>query len=452
MPKQQPKTGCPPGARFFDSKRLVTRSTFCIQLVLILLFLLPGALAAANAVDEYRSTLLELFDTAGEILYFIDPDTAEGIAEATVLFDTLSDEEIRSVFMESLTIEALEVHIQTLQPHLSEVRQLGQSDEIVIPELLVNPPACLSVTEAAVFIAATVRTVAELAVASEKFVCLTEEGGANDSLACAPINLIRATASLAAEGAEFCLAMQNLAREIAAFQLTNNIASHLNDFVDDTTLSSRATQQTLDSAQSDLDDVQSNTLNIQSALDSGYAQLNSQAASLFADISGLDNDLGALGALLDDINFRSSVNLAFLEDASVRVADLQQRAGEIQSDVATITGVVGDVNSASTLLNEMLDAEWNRQQLDRIAADLGNTQAGNPAHALPASAGGKLELAREVVINSIFLFQALGTVDTSVALMLVAKADVNYNGGHYRQAYRQLKQAYQSLDALGEER
>ena len=315
---------------------------------------------------------------------------------------------------------------------------------------MVQPQSCQATFEAGVFIAATLRLIAEVALGSEKFVCLEESEGFNAALACVAVDVFRATANLATEGQEFCLAMQNLAAEIAALQLTNDIAGHLNEFVDDTTLSSRATQQALDDAQTDLDDIQSDTQDIQSALDSGYAQLNAQAAALFEDISDLGGDLGALAALLDDISFRASVNLAFLEDASVRVADLQQRAGEIEGDVATITSMVDEVGSNSAQLSDRLDSEWNRQQLDRIAADLGNPNAGNPAHALPASAGGELELAREVVINAIFRFQALGSVDTSEALTLVAKADVNYNAGDYRLAYRQLKLAYQALDALSD--
>jgi hypothetical protein len=234
--------------------------------------------------------------------------------------------------------------------------------------------------------------------------------------------------------------------------LTRGIGDHLNTFVDEVTLTSRASQAALDIAQSDLDEIQSDTQDIQAALDSGYSQLDSQSAALMAAVSDLGNDLTGLASLLDDINFRSSVNIAFLDDASLRVADLQQRAQDVEGDVESITALVADVNTAGTELSAVLETEWSRQQRDRIAADLGNTQASNPEHALPFSAGGELELAREIVINTIFSLQTLGSVDTSQALNLVGQADVSYNAGQYPQAYQLFKQAYQSLDGLVEAR
>ena len=426
----------------------------CALFFILAMLFSPGATAAESETDLplYKTTLLELFDTAGEILYLIDPDSVMAIADSVEQLDQVTNEQLQTVFMDAVPLEDLQQHLQNLEPHLSAVRYLDQMDDVEIPPIDISPAVCEIASPAGAYAAQTVASVFEIIVAAQKYICLETVLGENVAIACTSFDLVRVAATSVAQEQNYCLAQQNLARNKAVLDLTRGIGEHLNTFVDEETLSSRASQAALDSAQSDFDDIQSDTQDIQAALDSGYSQLDSQSAALMAAVSDLGNDLTGLASLLNDINFRSSVNLAFLDDASLRVADLQQRASDIQIDVESILDMAVDVNTASSQLSNTLESEWTRQQRDRIAADLGNAESDSPGHALPSSAGGELELAREIVINAIFSLQALGSVDTSQALALVGKADMNYNSGNYPLAYQQFKQAYQSLDGLVEGR
>lgn len=422
--------------------------------ILLTLAYSAGTPAAEPETDtaHYRTTLLELFDTAGEILFVADPNSAEAIAASVDQLDQVTEEQFQTVFIESLPQEQLDQHLLDLAPHLAAVRNLDEMDGIDIPTITVEPSECESANPGVALGAQTVASIFEIIVGSQKFICLQEVLGENFALACTAFDIVRATASSVAQGENFCLAQKNLARNKAMLDLTQGIGEHLNTFVDETTLTSRASQDALDAAQNDFNDIQSDTQDIQSSLDSGYAQLDAQTSALTMAIADLGNDLNGLASLLNDISFRSTVNLAFLDDASERVADLQERASDIQTDVETILTMVGSANETGSQLSTVLQNEWTRQQRDRIAADLGNTNANNPGHALPSSAGGELELAREIVINAIFGLQALGGVDTSEALSLVGAADDSYNTGQYAKAYLTLKQAYQSLDGLKEAR
>jgi len=424
-----------------------------------LIFILAVAFSAGAAATEaetdavqYRTALNQLFDTAGEILFIADPNSAGALDDAIGRLRQISDEELQTFFMQPVPLEELQEHLQALGPQLSAVRSLDEMDTIGIPTVTVDPPECESATPGLALGAQTVATVFEVILGAQKYICLQEVLGENFAGICAVFDIARVTANSVAQGENYCLAQKNLARNKAMLNLTRGIGDHLNTFVDDVTLSSRASQDALDSAQNSFDHIQTESHDIQATLDSGYSQLDAQSTALMGAITDLGNEVNSLAALLDDINFRSTISLAFLEDASLRVADLQERAFDIQSDVNTITAMLGDIYSAGSQLDDVLEIEWTRQQLDRIAADLGNPEANNPVHALPASAGGELELAREIVINTIFSLQALGSVDTSQALALVGTADASYNAGQYPKAYLALKQAYQSLDGLTEGR
>ena len=423
-----------------------------------ILFLSVSFSAAGTAApsqpdaNQYRTTLLQLFDTAGEVVYLTHPEAIEAIDDAINQLDQITDEELRTLFMESLPIEELQQYIEELQPHLAAVRRLDGRETIQIPGITVDPPECESANPTVAIASQTVASIFEIILGTQKFLCLQEVLGENFAGLCTLFDVTRATLSSVALGENYCLAQKNLARNKAMLELTRGIGKHLNDLVDEETLTSRASQDALDAAQDKLDKIRTDTQGIQAALDSGYSQLDAQTAALMGAVTNLGNGINNLAALLDDISFRSTINLAFIEDASLRVADLQERAFDIQADVEVISATLADIAAAGAQLGPVLETEWSRQQRDRIAADLGNPNANSPGHALPSAAGGELELAREIVINTIFAMQALGGVDTSRALALVGMADDSYNKGQYPQAYLALKQAYQSLVGLRESR
>jgi len=438
------------------------QKTLLAGLILMAAAVFCGSAAATQAdadVSEYRSALVQLVDTMAEILYTIDPDSIDTLANVVTQVEDISDEDLETVYMEHLPLKQLQQQIQILEPHLMSLRGLDQTarglDQTQViepPSEEVRPPVCKDASPEYALVLSATAAAAELLLAELEYVCFQQDGGFNAGLACTAVEVFSSLANHAYELESFCLGETRTATADNSIELSKGIGEHLNEFVDEVALSTRATQDALDAAQDDIDTIGANTQSVQGALDSGYSQLNSQAGLLMQAATDLGIKLNQLAAMLDDINFRSAVNLAELQDLGERVADLQQRARLIQEDVETIKALVSDVGSSVAQLKGLLESDWSRQQRDRIAADLGNTLANSPGHALPSSAGGELELAREIVIAAISSLKALGTVDTSKASDLLKMADTSYNAGQYPDAYLLLKRAYQTLDGLSEAR
>ena len=77
---------------------------------------------------------------------------------------------------------------------------------------------------------------------------------------------------------------------------------------------------------------------------------------------------------------------------------------------------------------------------------MGNPDAQVAGFALPASAGGSLEQAREVLIEALSALQSLAQGDTVSASAHLAAGDQHYNAGRYPDAWREFAAAYRALD------
>ena len=113
------------------------------------------------------------------------------------------------------------------------------------------------------------------------------------------------------------------------------------------------------------------------------------------------------------------------------------------------TGKGESKNAADAVVDEF-NERFNQLERDRIAAALAQAGVFVADYTMPASSGGQLETAREVVIQAINDLSSLGLANTVVAQNLLTQGDVQYNSQNYLQAYGLYAQAYQALGSASQ--
>ena len=405
----------------------------------------------SQSADEYRETLYDMVALAyqaNEIGIFPANESLIDLAITEVL--QLSDEQIENLFIHSLPLPEMERLIDDAQAQIDAFHTIKtQRSSIDIPEIDVEPSNCSSATGAAYLAALGIEKTFKAIIAAINYECLQEVAGVNDALVC----IVPAVTALLAEEAsvsvEFCLDEIRAAKGRAILELDQNVGAYLNEFIDDTTLSSRATQDSVDALQSDVTTTLSTLDDIEVDLDAGFTTLNSDFDIALSDLTALSDDLTDLIAIAADIQFRTQENQVDIEDVQSRTAELQSSTEEIRTDSQSIISLVDDLQASSDSLFLGIDNRFAQIEADAIAAVLANPGAAAAEYALPQFAGGQLETAREVVIQAVNDLQGLGLGDTSAALQLITLGDRAYNAQNYVAAYNAFAQAYRVLTTSG---
>jgi hypothetical protein len=152
------------------------------------------------------------------------------------------------------------------------------------------------------------------------------------------------------------------------------------------------------------------------ANESSVQALGSQIATLNTNVTTLGSSLTGLASTAD------------VEGAAVKVSSaVSTRASQSSVDaLASSLSTSGDTGLRVTIERALADGT-------RVVSFFAS-----------ASAGGKLELVREVVLDAVNQAQAAG-VDITKAQAQLAKGDAAAAAGEYRQAYDRYAAAYQSL-------
>ena len=433
---------------------MLTRK-LCIHALLGLLLtavcvMLPRT-GLSQTADEYRETLFDvigLLDQVSVIDGFQVNDHSINLAIAELI--QLTDEEIQDLFVDALPLPELERLIENAQAEIDTYyAQIAQRSSIDIPDVDVDPSFCASTTGAQYFVALAIEKAVKAIFAALKFECLQEVLGENSALLCVAAAVEVLLAEETTEFAQFCRDEIRAAKGRAILELDQNIGAYLNEFVDDTTTSSRATQDSVDDLQVDVTTTLSDIDSVQSDLDAGFTTLDSDLNTALTDLTALADDLTDLIAAAADIQFRTQENQVDIEDVQTSTADLQSTTDEIRTDTQSIIGLVADLQASTDDLINSIDGSFAQLQDDAIAAVLANPDAAAAEYALPQSAGGQLEIAREVVIQAVNDLQSLGLGNTSAALQLISQGDQAYNTQNYVAAYNAFAEAYRVLTTVG---
>ena len=431
------------------------RSFAGIGLLLICIALSGAAYAQskpAGDAEAYRDLLLEIVELA-------DAATAQmqlqgfrtSIATAATDIQMLDNEQLEFLTQFAPPPELLRSRLESNQQLIKASSGTGAGKgtsgtrQIAFPEPETTIAACENVSSSEGFESLlTFYTARELLVALT-FPCLESVAGENDASACTAFKVVDAALEAANKGVQACLQEQRDAYLDTILDTEENIADHLESFVDATT-SSRATQDSVDDVQTDITTGLGLLDTLQSDLDSDLLSLESDMDTVINDLDALITDAVSLAATTSDIQFRVQENQVDIEDAQTRAADAEATAEEIRTDTQSIISAIetlqNDLDGYTSTLSTGL-AETQRAALIGALADE-NTHI--VRFLLPGSAGGELEQIRELVIQTITAFSNLG-IDTSNSSKLLIQGDAAYNQGQYINAYNLFAQAYRTLTA-----
>lgn len=413
----------------------------------------------AQNAEEYRQTLLDLVDVLEEsfaLSAFTDYQST--IAHARAQFIALSDEQIRSVYSNAISLEELRDRLDQARDDLAkaglqvindktlqaDTQQQNPTRNIQVPIIQVTPSFCVNTTGALSFAAlVTARSIKPLLRAAE-FPCQQVIAGENSALACATLEVLSTTADIEYELTVFCLDQQDAGQGRATLQLVRNIGMHLNEFVD-TNTSSRATQTSLNNLGQSVNQVTEDLSNTQQSLDGGFVRISNQLRNVLSDLDQLDQSLRASISKSQDIQFRTQETQVDIEDVQLRSADIQQSTAEIREDTQNLRAQAATVQDSLADVMTRLNTTQRTLERDRIAAALSNSNQELVEYTLPAAAGGQLESVREVVTRAIIAVNQAGIGSTSDAVNLLNQGDQAYNQKNYLSAYRSFAQAYRAL-------
>lgn len=415
-------------------------------LIVLLLFVASASLASSDSAP-YRDTLLAAIELRDQAI------RSSGRAPA-------DSESLRRVIM-AATPDVL----ATLTPHLPPAGELharlerarmtldsannvhsrnpaALAKDITFPEP--DPLSeCADASASAAHAMLEAWSVSSEVLAAAKWACLQTEVGLNGAAFCTGLAIETEALETEYELESFCLGAQRDATMAAAAQTQQNVADFLNERAD-TTLSSRATQVSVDNLQTTLASLQTRLNNLRAALNGDGGAIALGLSNILDDAAALATQLETLSAAIQNVRFRIQVT-------QINIVDAQGRLADAQAQMASVLGAAAQLRTHLLVIqSELIRAQSAqqiaaREQRDRsLAAALGDPDRVVIRYRLPVANGGELERSREILIRALAAYETLGA-DTSAARALLVTGDTAYNQGRPLDAYDAFAHAYRLL-------
>jgi hypothetical protein len=414
------------------------------SLYLIILTLLIGTAQAndsfspenKNQAEQDRQLLLDNAYVIDELnlIFGVKKDSLEQIVKSH--FDNI-DVDNMVVFSDRNDYFSHRGKVDDLMADVDKLKLRNSNKDVIIsdPEHNSNCDDIDIVTTAT---ALTAFIATKIRLAAIEFSCLQLVAGNNVAASCLVLEAINAYASEVFEHASFCTDDTNYSENTAMFETVKSIGDHMNDYLDETTISSRATQSSVDVVQDSLDDANS-------TLDQYLPLLDTNLITGLTDLDLANQQLYDINSQSDSLLFRVQVNQVEIESIEILTSDIQQRSEEIRDDTQGL--ILATTSMQSQLLTahantQALISQANNNKIEHVLAR--NSDKASVSYQLPASQGGLLEAARELLINKISNLEALGT-KVNGAKKLLAAGDGDYNNGQYKSAYANYSNSYQAL-------
>jgi len=409
---------------------------------------LPSSLFALPPAerDAYRNDLVGLFGIVRDVRTLAGPaapGSPEQVERAAQLFAAYPDADIDRL-AESLPRSELNAIVGAAQG-LLETPPSARNKIAVAASPEVTPAFCNDYPAPVVFAALGTKLVTRHIIEAAEFTCHSTVLGFNGALGCEAPEIASATAEIASALADFCGNQQGAATNTAALQTERSIGRHLDARLD-APLSTRASQVSLDGAADDATTADTTSQDIQDRLDQDFVRIAAQLDDALADLAGIAAQITDIQSRTDDVVFRVQATQVDVEDVQVRSADLQAKASELTTSLEATRQVAGQLAVGSASLGSWVTATARQQRRDDLAMALGDANMRVPGLALPATAGGRIEEAREVLIEAITMLQSIGHGNTAAATVSLAAGDAAYNTGQFADAWRHYSVAYRTLD------
>ncbi len=408
-----------------------------MRMLVVLLSL--GLVASAEASEDYRSSLLALFDLAHQL------PTPDGAPASGRAIDSLQTyiRELSPADLEGLEASLPRERVERILA-LADPKQSGAAKLITVATLPVTPSTCEDFPGPVALVALGVKLAAQLVIAQAKAACEQTEFGTNAALGCVAPEVASASAEITSELADFCFAQQRAAKGSSVFETEKSIGEHLNTFVD-AKLSTRASQGAADDVQRQVDATTTTTGELETALAADVNQVKTSMANARNATTQLVAELRALNAQATDIQFRNQINLTNIEDVQRRVASVEAIAAELETNLAEIVISAAAIRSSIEGTSSEIDSGLQLARRDSIERTLADSQRVVVDYVLPESQGGQLEEVREVVIRTILDISESDPTNTTGALALLTIGDASFNRADYFSAYAAYGTAYRIL-------
>ena len=408
---------------------------------------------STSDAEAYRQLLLEIVAMADKTTTQLQVTGFEGaLSMAANRIQRMDIEQLEVLSQHAPPIQSLRGHIDSNVALIADLKESSADKkpdlikQIDFPDPQTSIAACSEVSaelgQAALFEAYTAR---EILVAAA-YPCLETVAGENDAALCIPVAIADAALEAAFLAVEACLKEQRDAVLDAVLETEENIADHLESFVDATT-SSRATQDSVDDVQTDITASLDLLDTLQANLDNDLFSLESDVDTVLSDLDALIADAVSLAAAADDIQFRVQENQVDIEDAQTRAAEAEATAQEIRTDTQSIISAIETLQNDLDSYGQLLTSGLATTERDALIAALADEDTRVVRFLLPSSSGGELEQIRELVIQAIMAFNSLGN-DTTASIQLLLQGDSAYNQGQYINAYDLFARAYRALTEI----
>lgn len=413
--------------------------------LLAALFPLVGQ-CADSVQNSYRNDLVALIDVVRDVRARAGsqaPGTEGSLDRAAALFAGFSDAEINALRV-SLPAEQLHALVMDAKGALQTPAPTADKTAIVAAPN-VTPSFCTDYPAPVVYAALATKLVTRHVIEAAEFTCHTNVLGFNAALGCEAPEIAAATAEIASTLADFCGNQISAATNTAMLETERSIGRHLNVQLD-APISTRASQAALDVAADAATsaDVKTGALQAQQAQD--FVQIDAQLDDLVAALTGLSQQLSDIQSRTDELVFRVQAAQVDIEDTQDRSANLQASTTELGTLLNLARNQANQLEVSSATLAPSIQAQDRQQRRDDLALALGDADAAAGLLALPSSSGGRIEEAREVLIQAITALQSMGQGNTAAALVSLAAGDTQYNAGNYPEAWNLYATAYRQLD------
>ncbi|AVP99103.1 hypothetical protein C7S18_18865 [Ahniella affigens] len=401
---------------------------------------------AESAQDHYRSDLVAMIDVVRDVRARAGsnaPGSDETLDRAALLFAQFSDAQVDAL-QTSLTASQFHVLVTEAQRGLRASAPAGAKNAIVAAPN-VTPSFCTDYPAPVVYAALGTKLVTRHVIEAAEFTCHTSVLGFNTALGCEAPEIAAAAAEIASTLADFCGNQLSAASNTAMLETERSIGRHLNLQLD-APISTRASQVALDEAADAADSADTASAALQTQHAQDFVQLDAQLDDLVTDLAGLGQQLADIQSRTDELVFRVQATQVDIEDAQDRSADVQARATELNTVLNLARTQSSQLATNSATLASTIQASARQQRRDELGLALGDPIATAALFALPSSSGGRLEEAREVVIEAITALQSLGQGNTAAALVSLSTGDAHYNAGQYPEAWNWYATAYRQLD------
>jgi hypothetical protein len=298
--------------------------------------------------------------------------------------------------------------------------------------------ACSAVTPASSYVALGAQKIADLAIKSAKFSCHQQVLGEDDSATCIPFEIIAQAAKSGYEFVEFCNREGVYAYDFSVFKIMKKMIEHMNEFIDDTQISSRATATSTEALQDALDGANTN-------LNESFPIINNKLNIALTGLNQSNNQVNNINAQATSLLQRVQINQLEIENTAISTSDVQQTLLEARSDTQAI---ISALSNSQTLMNEMsfetqaLLKQNENSQIELVLAS--STANANLIYQIPGFKGGLLDRAREILIVKMLAIDTAGG-KISEAKDLFNTGNSHYNKQQYKSAYVQYSLAYKSL-------